>query len=133
MSETKTSMPGIQAAHIKSIDPTTEAADVFSWMALIPLITGYAPNKWKKGIDSMIPKKKNEWRPEKLHLILLMDARFNHNNKFIGRKLMNVFELKSGSAKFTTWKEILTTIKVFQTAHFFSCLGLRSYIQDCST
>ena len=88
MSETKSSMPGIHAAHIKCIDPKTEAADVFPWMALIPLLTGYALEKWKKGIDSMIPKKKDEWRPDKLRLILLMDARFNHNNKFIGRKMM---------------------------------------------
>ena len=60
MSEDKSSLPGIQAAHLKSIDPSTEAADVISWMALIPLLTGYAPLQWKKGVDSMIPKKKNE-------------------------------------------------------------------------
>ena len=88
MSETKSSMPGIQAAHIKSINPKSPAADVVSWMSLIPLLTGYAPHRWKKGIDSMIPKKKNEWRPEKLRLILLMDSRFNHNNKLIGKKMM---------------------------------------------
>ena len=57
-------------------------------MALIPLLTGYAPKNWKRGIDSMIPKKKDEWRPGKLRLILLMDARFNHNNKLIGKKMM---------------------------------------------
>jgi hypothetical protein len=48
-------------------------------MALIPLITGYAPVQLKRGIDSMIPKKNIEWRPDKL--ILLMEARFNRNNK----------------------------------------------------
>ena len=58
MSENKSSMPGIQAAHIKSIDPRSKAADVVAWMALIPLIAGYAPERWKNGIDSMIPKKK---------------------------------------------------------------------------
>ena len=99
MTETKSSMPGIHAAHIKSIDPKTEAAEVVSWMALIPLITGYAPKKWKKGIDSMIPKKKDEWRPEKLRLILLMDARFNHNNKFIGKKMMEQGEKKGYLAR----------------------------------
>jgi len=88
MDEDKSSLPGIQAAHIKSIAPESPAADVVSWLALIPLLTGYAPLTWKRGIDSMIPKKKNEWRPDKLRLILLMDARFNHNNKIIGRKMM---------------------------------------------
>ena len=59
MSEDKSSLPGVQAAHLRSIDPSTKAADTISWMALIPLITGYAPRQWMKGIDSIIPKK--EW------------------------------------------------------------------------
>ena len=63
-------------------------------MALIPLLTGYAPKKWKKGTDSMIPKRANEWRPSKLRLILLMEARFNHNNKLIGKKIMEYGERK---------------------------------------
>ena len=88
MTEDKSALPGVQAAHIKSIDRHSEGADVVSKMALIPLITGYAPTAWKKGIDSMIPKKKNEWRPDKLRIILLMEARFNQNNKLIGRKMM---------------------------------------------
>ena len=58
MSEDKSALPGIQAAHLKSIDPTSRAADIISWMALIPLMTGYAPKQWQKGIDSMIPKKR---------------------------------------------------------------------------
>ena len=37
----------------------------------------------------MIPKKMNEWRPDKLRLILLMESRFNQNNKIIGRKMMD--------------------------------------------
>ena len=36
----------------------------------------------------MIPKKKYACRPENLHLLLLMEARFNQNNKLIGRKMM---------------------------------------------
>lgn len=35
---------------------------------------------------------KENSRPEKLWLILLMDARFNHNNKLIGKKLMEYGE-----------------------------------------
>ena len=94
MSEDKLSLPGVQAAHIKSIDPMSKAADVVSWISLIPLLTGYAPEQWKRGVDSMIPKKKNEWRPDKLRLILLMEARFNHNNKFIGKKMMEIGEAR---------------------------------------
>jgi hypothetical protein len=68
-------------------------------MALIPLITGYVPEHWKRGVDSMITKKKNEWRAGKLRLILLMEARFNQNNKLIGRKMMEYGERKGFLAR----------------------------------
>ena len=93
MPENKSCLPGIHTVHIKCLDPSSPAAEVMSRLALIPLLTGYAPQRWKKGIDSMIPKKtKGELRPDKLRLILLMDARFNHNNKLIGRKIMQYGE-----------------------------------------
>lgn len=80
MKEEKTTIPGIQVAHIKCLDSESLAASVISKLALIPLIAGYSPITWRIGIDSMIPKKIADLRPEKLRLILLMDARFNHNN-----------------------------------------------------
>ena len=93
MPEDKSCLPGIHTAHIKCIDFESKAAEVMSRLALIPLITGYAPQYWKQGIDSMIPKKvSGELRPEKLRLILLMDSRFNHNNKLIGKKIMEFGE-----------------------------------------
>jgi len=94
MKEEKGSLPGIHSAHLKCLDHTSKAAEVISRLALVPILTGYAPTQWKKGIDSMIPKKEGEWRPEKLRLILLMDARFNHNNKLIGKKVMEYGENK---------------------------------------
>jgi len=93
MPETKSCLPGIHTVHIKCIDPKSKGADVISKLALIPLLTGYTPKSWKHGIDSMIPKKaEGEHRPEKLRLILLMCARFNHNNKLIGKKMMEYGE-----------------------------------------
>ena len=92
MKEDKTTLPGIQVAHIKCLEPHSMAADVMSKLALIPLMTGYSPVTWRQGIDSMIPKKTADLRPAKLRLILLMDARFNHNNKLIGKKMMEYGE-----------------------------------------
>lgn len=89
MNKNKTTRtPGLQIAHIKCLTPDSVAADVVSKLALIPLLCGYAPWHWKIGIDSMIPKKMADIRLEKLRLILLMDARFNQNNKLIGKKMM---------------------------------------------
>jgi len=66
MNENKTTIPGIQVAHIKCLETTSLSADVISKLALIPLLTGYSPETWRKGIDSMIPKKVADLRPEKL-------------------------------------------------------------------
>lgn len=92
ISEDKTTLPGIQVAHIKCIDPESNAASTISLLALIPFMTGYSPTTWRTGIDSMIPKKTADLRPEKLRLILLLDARFNHGNKLIGKKMMEYGE-----------------------------------------
>ena len=94
MKEDKASLPGIHTAHMKYLDSATKAAEVISRLALIPLLTGYAPKQWKKGLDSMISKKEGERRPAKLRLILLLDAGFNHNNKLIGKAIMQYREKK---------------------------------------
>jgi hypothetical protein len=92
MKEDKITIPGIQVAHIKCLEHTSVAANIISKLALIPLLVGYSPSTWRCGIDSMIPKKMVDLRPDKLRLILLMDARFNHNNKLIGKKMMEYGE-----------------------------------------
>jgi len=57
MKEDKGSAPGIHFGYMKCIGHESHAAEVVSLMALLPLTTGYAPLQWKKGINSMIPKK----------------------------------------------------------------------------
>ena len=57
MPSDKSSYPGIHTAHMKCIDPKSLAAKMVSALALIPLKTGYSPNNWKKGLNSMILKK----------------------------------------------------------------------------
>jgi len=99
MPEDKSSAPGIHAGHLKCVDPSSAAAYVISSLALLPLKSGYAPDLWRRGIDSMIPKKTDDLRPEKLRLILLMDARFNHNNKLIGKKMLEYGETKNKLAE----------------------------------
>lgn len=95
MKEDKMTLPGIQVAHIKCLSKDSIGASVLSKLALIPLMVGYSPKTWRIGIDSMIPKKTADLRPEKLRLILLMDARFNHNNKRIEKKMMEYGETHS--------------------------------------
>ena len=68
-------------AHMKSIKADSKAGKIISLLSLLPLQIGYVPEEWKSGIDSMIPKKMHDLLPLKLRPILLLDCRFNHNNK----------------------------------------------------
>ena len=72
----------------KAMRWSRNAAKLHTIMANIPILTGYTPKRWTQCVDSMLPKKKDEWRPSKLRLTALLMPDFNHNNKILGRKAM---------------------------------------------
>ena len=78
----------------KSIKWCRPAAELHAIMARIPVKTGHTPKRWTKSVDSMLPKKKGEWRPHKLRLTSLLMPDFNHNNKILGREAMKWAEKK---------------------------------------
>ena len=78
----------------KAMHTCRPAAELHTIMARIPMRTGYVPHRWTHSVDSMLPKKPNEWRPSKLRLTSLLQADFNHNNKILGRKTMKWAEEK---------------------------------------
>ena len=89
MKETTKSAPGLHFGHFKAAsDQTPIAAAVHALLAEIPIITGYSPMRWRSCTDAMLKKKAHDIRPEKLRLITLMAADFNHNNKLIGKHIM---------------------------------------------
>ena len=89
MKELTSSAPGLHFGHFKAMSETTPiAAAVHTILAQIPILTGYAPLRWRQCTDAMLRKKANDIRPEKLRLITLMAADFNHNNKLIGKHIM---------------------------------------------
>jgi len=57
-------------------------------MADIPLHTGFTYEQWKKGLNIMIEKMVGDFNVKKLHIILLFEADFNVNNKWIERAVM---------------------------------------------
>jgi len=57
-------------------------------MADIPLKTGYSPARWHEGLNVMLKKTPGNFNIEKLRVILLFEADFNSNNKWIGRAVM---------------------------------------------
>ena len=89
MKETTSSHPGLHFGHFKSMQEESPLANqIHTALANVPLIIGYSPKSWRVCTNAMLRKKSNDARPEKLRLITLMDAQFNHNNKHLGRTMM---------------------------------------------
>lgn len=57
-------------------------------LAEIPFRSGYTPERWKQASDLMILKKEGVNDVDRLRTIVLFEADFNHNNKFLGRAMM---------------------------------------------
>ena len=95
MKEHTTSALGPAFSHYKAVHPSSHAAVIHSLLALAPLLLGFAPTAWCKAVTAMIPKKKEDLQPAKLHLITLMHALFNYNNKWVGCEMMKFGEDKN--------------------------------------
>jgi len=61
-------------------------------MANLPLKTGYLPSRWRQGLNVMLEKIPGNFNMEKLRIILLFEADFNANNKWLGRAAMYMAE-----------------------------------------
>ncbi len=74
--------------HFKAATRDPTVIDMHYKMAEIPYRTGYAPTRWKNATQVMILKKAGLYDVERLRTIVLYEADFNHNNKYMGKKLM---------------------------------------------
>lgn len=79
---------GMFKAHI--LRPKLSALDAS--MRSLAYMTGFSYNRWKKGVDVQLLKKKKDYRAEKLRTILLLEADFNMNNKALGGDTMKLGE-----------------------------------------
>ena len=52
---------------------------------MIPMTSGFTPERWRKGTDVMILKAPNVFLLEKLRTIVLYEADFNHENRRLGK------------------------------------------------
>jgi len=57
-------------------------------MADLPMKTGYSPCCWREGLNVMLEKSPGNFNVEKLQIILLFEAGFNANNKWLARAVM---------------------------------------------
>ena len=91
MDERTTLLPGPAFSHFKVLQKESITAEVHLLLALIPMVTGFAPTGWCKSVASMILKKQQDLCPAKLRLITLLHALFNHNNKWVGKKINGIW------------------------------------------
>ena len=85
---TSSSASGIHFGHYIAGTFNPEILLINTAMADIPLHTGFAYDRWKSGLNIMIEKAAGDFNVEKLRIILLFEADFNANNKWIGRAVM---------------------------------------------
>jgi hypothetical protein len=100
MRESTASAPGGHYGHYKTAatvarlptehpDHTTILADIYAIMLSLPLLHGFAPDKWKYCVDAILEKTTGKPIIEKLRIIMLSKADFNFMLKLIwGQRLV---------------------------------------------
>jgi len=79
---------GIHFGHYIAGTFNPEILVINATLANIPLHSGFTYDRWKKGVNVMIEKMCGDFNVEKLWIILLFEADFNANNKWIGQAIM---------------------------------------------
>ena len=85
----KTSSNGtLHFGHYKAATTHPSLIYMHYQMAEIPFRTGYSPKRWRNATNVMILKKSGIFDLNKLRTIVLFEADFNYNNKWLGRSMM---------------------------------------------
>jgi hypothetical protein len=88
--ESKSSEPrGLYNGHFKAGSTSELISQVDAALRHIPYCTGYAPANWCNITDLAIEKQPGNFSAERMRMIQLMAAKFNTNNKQLGRDMMN--------------------------------------------
>ena len=85
----KTSSRRLHFGHFKACCQEEPLLGVNYIMAEVPFQSGYSPSCWKNATDVMILKKAGLYDVDKLCTIVLYEADFNHNNKWLGKSMMD--------------------------------------------
>jgi len=82
------SMLSVHFGHYMAGTFNLEIALLNATMVDILLASGYSPRRWQKGLNVMLQKQAGNINLETLRIIVLFEADFNTNNKWIGRAVM---------------------------------------------
>jgi len=85
---TASSMLGIHFGHYMAGTFNPDIVLFNATMADLPMKTGYSPRHWQEGLNIILEKIPGNFNVEKLQIILLFEADFNTNNKWLARAIM---------------------------------------------
>lgn len=89
---------GTQFSQNKATTFNDRVADFMASHASVPWKSGYAYQRWRKGIDVELQKKTNSWKTKDLRTIVLLDSQFNFGNKVMSRRIARSAEHNKGFA-----------------------------------
>ena len=95
----KTSSRDLHFGHFKTGVEHDRILQMHFELAEIPFRTGYSPTRWQEATQLMILKKLGLIDVERLRTLVLYEADFNHNNKFLGKSMMEHMQKHSFLAK----------------------------------
>ena len=89
-----------------------------------PWCTGYSPKCYRRGLDLLIHKYNNNFRPHRLRPILLFDIEANMHNKYLGRISMSQAEILDGIAReqYGSRKAKAADIQALKTRLFYDLI-----------
>ena len=82
--QTSSGRSGLHFGHFIAGCGDDNIAALEACLSSIPWQTGYAPSRWKQGLNIMIEKKEGVIDVERLRTILLLEADYNQGNKGLG-------------------------------------------------
>jgi len=91
---TSLSPSGIHFGHYIAGQEDKVVAKINYLMANIPMLMGISPTRWWMTLNVMLEKLVGKCWVEKLRIIMLFEADFNNNNKWLGKAIMAEAEQK---------------------------------------
>jgi len=91
-------------------------------LANVRLLSGMTPERWKQTLKVMLEKLAGNDNVEKLQIIMLFEANFNNNNKWLGRVMMQIAEENNLLApeQYRSWKYKSAIIQCLNKRLFYN-------------
>lgn len=88
MREKTSCAPPLHFGHFIAPNEGSPASLVNTMIGTIPCITGAIPDAWKECVNTMLVKKINDMRAEKLRLVTLLQPQYLHASKLANKQMM---------------------------------------------